>query len=110
MRVDVAGAESAGRHMAGGAEAYGADVERLSQGLAGVGPVGPEGELVSALNEFTGALVEAAGRMTLAYSSTAAGMSASVDSVREAETAAVAVAGTTMTDNTLQGNTAMGDA
>ncbi|GAA2700506.1 hypothetical protein GCM10010412_097690 [Nonomuraea recticatena] len=34
MWLDVAGAESAGRQMAGGAEAYGAAVERLSHGFA----------------------------------------------------------------------------
>ncbi|GAA2702590.1 hypothetical protein [Nonomuraea recticatena] len=104
MRVDMAEAESAGRQMAEGAEAYAAAVERLSQGFAGVGPVGPEGELVSALNEFTSALVEATGRIAHAYSSTATGMSQSVNTVREADTTTVVMATNSMAGNNVAGH------
>jgi hypothetical protein len=47
---------------------------------------------VSALNEFTGALVEAGGRITRDYSFTAAGMYQSVNAVREADAGAGGVA------------------
>ncbi|GAA2700295.1 hypothetical protein GCM10010412_097410 [Nonomuraea recticatena] len=73
MRVDVASAEWAARQITGGAEAYGATVERLSHGLAGVEPVGPEGELVSALNEFTSVGLQLHGRRHVPMSGHRAG-------------------------------------
>ncbi|MFC7723076.1 hypothetical protein [Nonomuraea recticatena] len=52
----------------------------------------PAGERMSALNEFTGALVEEGGRITRDYSFTAAGMYQSVNAVREADAGADEVA------------------
>ncbi|GAA2700511.1 hypothetical protein GCM10010412_097700 [Nonomuraea recticatena] len=72
--------------------------------------MGPDGELVSALNEFTSAMVEAADQRKRAYDATASSMSQSVNAVREADTSASTVANTVVAEGSVAGNTVAGDA
>ena len=90
--VEVTAAEAAAQHLSGVASGYGAAVERLRADLGAI-----QGNAESGFNgmadQFTRTLLEAADRTTAVYGSAATGLTGSVATLRDADAAALDIAG-----------------